>query len=122
MILKKNLKDLLNKYDKTEIISIDEMASHIGEINNYSWSQKNKQCFTIVKKIKGVRYSICDAMSNKKLLHYKIIKGGFNGKLFNDFIKELMLLVDKNKICLFMDNVVIHKTKILNEYIIVGNY
>ena len=51
------------------------------------------------------RYSICVAISNKKLIHYKITKRGFNGKLFNTFIEKLIkkLNIHKQK-CLFLDN------------------
>jgi hypothetical protein len=48
------------------------MCTHIGETTSKLWSEKGKQYFTAVKTIKGKRYSICDAMSNKKLIHYTI--------------------------------------------------
>ena len=47
----------------------------------------------------------------------------FNGKLFNTFIEELIkkLNTDKQKICLFLDNAIIHKTKNLQDYITTNN-
>ena len=114
---KVNLKEQLDNYKECHIIAIDEMGSYTGETSPKQWSPKGKQHFTLVKKIKGVRYSICAAMSNKKLIHYKITKGSFNGNLFNEFIMELVKKVNIEKKCLFMDNASIHKNKVLYEYV-----
>lgn len=94
------------------------MGSYTGETSPKQWSPKGKQHFTLVKKIKGVRYSICVAMSNKKLIHYKITKGSFNGNLFNKFVTELVEKVNIDKKCIFLDNASIHKNKNLHEYAI----
>jgi len=116
-IKKEDLNKKLNKYKYHNIISIDEMCTHEGELTSKSWSEKGKQYFTTVKKIKGKRYSICAAMSNKKLIHYKICENSFTKDTFNIFIKELMNKINKNKKCLFLDNATIHKNKELNTYV-----
>jgi len=114
---KKELKKNLDKYKNCHIIAIDEMATYTEESSPRQWSPKGKQYFSVVKKIKGVRYSICAAMSNKKLIHYKITKGSYDGNLFNDFINELIQKINIEKKCLFLDNASIHKNKKLQKYI-----
>jgi hypothetical protein len=116
-IKKEDLRKKINNYKHHHIISIDEMSTHIGETSSKSWSEKGKQCFTLVKSIKGKRYSICSAMSNKKLIHYKICESSFNKETFNLFIKELQVKIKKDKKCLFLDNASIHKNKELQKYV-----
>jgi transposase len=116
-IKKENLSKKINKYKYHNIIAIDEMCTHIGETTSKSWSEKGKQYFTAVKTIKGKRYSICAAMSNKKLIHYKICEKSFNKETFNIFIKELINKVKIDKKCLFLDNATIHKNKDLMTYV-----
>ena len=108
---KKSIKDIpLNK-----IVSIDE--SHFNnEISAiYGWSQKGEEIREKLHIKKKVRYSLLCAVSNKKVVHYIVIKGSVNSEIFKQFIKELNVKLNVNSYFL-LDNARIHHSKIVKEY------
>ena len=108
-LLQKQMTDI--SYDK--IISIDEVSFDTNIIHNYAWSLKN---VPVIKTI-GATYKrltmIC-AISNKKILHYKILPNSADSHAFLDFLKGIPNI--KNKY-LFLDNAVIHHSKIVTEFV-----
>lgn len=108
-ILKQQIKNIPN--DK--IISIDEVSFDTNIIHNYGWSYKN---VPIIKTI-GATYKrltmIC-AITNKKVLHYKIINNSANSIIFLDFLKNIPNTKGKY---LFLDNACIHHSKIVKQFI-----
>jgi len=107
----KTIKEIpLNK-----IISIDESHFNNEITSNYGWSIKGKQIFKkIYIKIKK-RYTLICAVSNKKVVHYKIIDGSSNAIIFKNFLEELNNKTSNNKY-LLLDNARIHHSKIVKEY------
>ncbi len=103
------------------IISIDETHFDNRIANNYGWSEKGKKI--ILKKYfkHFKRYTLICAISNRKILHTKIIKDSANGETFLKFIEELIGKIDENKY-LLMDNARIHHTKRLKEYVAKNNH
>jgi transposase len=70
----------------------------------------------IVNKIKQrIRYSVISAVSNRKVINTKIIKGSVNSIMFIEFIKEVIDKIKDNNV-LFMDNARIHHSKLFTEY------
>ena len=108
-VLQKQIKDIPNN----KIISIDEVSFDTNIINSYGWSPKN---VPIVKTI-GATYKrltmIC-AISNKKIVHYKIVNNSATSEIFLDFIKKIP---NKNGKYLFLDNARIHHSKIVSKYV-----
>lgn len=105
--LAKNIKTI----KKENIISIDESSFDTHINSHYGWSKKGTAIK--VKKVKQrIRFSIISAISIKKVINTKIIKGSINEETFTDFIKEVVNKVESNKV-LFMDNARIHHAKIL---------
>ena len=116
-IKKINLNNTINEKGRENIISIDEMAVYEDEKSVHGWSKKGEKCMQKAKKIKGKRYTLCMAMSNKKILHYKLCEDSMNSNHFNNFVTELTKKINIEKKCLFMDNASIHKNKKLKEII-----
>ena len=81
-------------------------------IHNYAWCKKGS---SIVKTIGATykRLTVICAISNKKILYYKIINGSANSKLFLNFLKNIPNIINKT---LFMDNASIHHSKIVKKY------
>lgn len=112
-IKKENLKTQIKNIPDNKIISIDEVSFDTNIIHNYGWSLKN---VPIIKTI-GATYKrvtmIC-AISNKKVLHYKIINNSATSEIFLDFLKNIPNIKGKY---LFLDNACIHHSKIVSKYV-----
>lgn len=112
-IKKESLKKEIKCISNNKIISIDEVSFDTNICHNYAWSLKG---IKIVKTI-GATYKrltmIC-AISNKKILHYKIVNNSANSEIFLDFLKHIPNI--KNKY-LFLDNACIHHSKIVSAYV-----
>ena len=99
------------------IISLDEssMDSHI--CNNSGWSKRGNKINNVIKHPK-IRYTLILAISCKKIIHKKIIKGSANGEIFLEFIKELVKkLRTKHNNYILLDNARIHHYKKVKEFI-----
>jgi len=116
-IIKKKMKQLskeIKLIGKDNIISIDESSFDTHINSYYGWNKKGIQL--IVNKIKQrTRYSVISAISNRKVINTKIIKGSVNSTMFIEFIKEVIDKIKDNNI-LFMDNARIHHSKLFTEY------
>ena len=112
-IKKKTLQEQIKYIPNNKIISIDEISFDTNIIHDYGWSLKN---IPIIKKI-GATYKrvtmIC-AITNSKILHYKIINNSAKSKIFLDFLKNIPDIKEKH---LFLDNACIHHSKIVTEYV-----
>ena len=98
-----------------DIISIDEVSfdNHMQSI--YCWSKKGDIKIKINNNSR-IRITAIAAISNKKVLLTKLIKGSANGNDFKNFLKDLNNKISKNKI-LFMDNARIHHFKEVHKFI-----
>lgn len=111
---KKELQKQINTIKKENIISIDESSIDMHTHSQYGWSKKGNPIE--VQKIKQrKRFSIISAISIKKIINTKIVKGSVNAEIFTEFIKEVVDKIKDNKV-LFMDNARIHHSKIFKAY------
>jgi len=106
-------KEIINE-NLSNIISIDETSVDTHISNDYGWSVKGKRIETFMK-YQRVRYTVISAISNKKIILNKIIKGAANGQIFLDFIIELLQLIGPNK-SILLDNARIHHSLLLKAY------
>lgn len=96
-------------------IFIDEV--HFSSLNNNKyrgWICNNKQKTYRFTELIDERRTFIVACSPFKLIHYQIVKGKNNGKIFKDFLKEVLKEIEMQKIekfFLIMDNVKLHKSK-----------
>ena len=106
-------KNTVKNINHDDIISIDEVSIDTNITSNKGWSKKGTR---ICKHIKAnrTRYTVICAISNKKIIGHKIIKGSSNAVDFLNFIKEDLVNI-QNK-TLLMDNARIHHAKIVKEY------
>lgn len=105
------------KLDKDKTICIDEVGVNKDTFSKYGYchSSKRLKYFIDANELPKKR-SIIVAISNNKVIHYKIItNGNANKKIFIEFMKELVLKVN-NKIYL-MDNVRFHRNDIIKKIV-----
>jgi len=100
------------------IISIDESSidSHIQ--NNRGWSKKGVKVKNIITHGR-TRCSLILAVSNKKIIHQKIIKETVNGETFLEFTNELIKKINtkNNSYSLLLDNARIHHYRKLKDFL-----
>ena len=104
----KLIKNAIKKSSMNNIISIDETSidTHIG--NNKGWSKFGSK-ITKINNHPRIRYSLITAVSNKKIIHYEIIKKSVNGESFLNFIKAVVNKLDiYNTYHIILDNARIH--------------
>jgi transposase len=112
---RKELFSEIKHIQKKNIISIDESSFDTHINSHYGWSTKGNK-IEIVKQKQRIRYSVICAISIKKIIGIKIIKGSVNSVIFREFIESITNKIGKKKV-LFMDNARIHHSIIFNEYI-----
>jgi len=110
----KEFKNEIKKDSLYNIISIDETSIDTHISNDYGWSPKGKRIETQIRHLR-IRYTVISAISNKKVLLNKIIKGSVNGQIFLDFMKELLLII-KPQNSILLDNARIHHSILLKAY------
>lgn len=114
---KRFLQQIIKNINYNDIISIDEVSFDTNIIHNYAWSKKNIPVFKNI----GATYKrltmIC-AISNKKIIHYKIVNNSADKNIFLEFLKNIPNITNKY---LFLDNAKIHHAKIVKEYIETNN-
>ena len=101
----------------------DEMSVCCGLKPEYGWSMKGKDCVIDQPNTYGKRgydrHSCVMTMTKNKIINYRIKKGSYNGKSFKNYIEHT---VNKMGTSIpFMDNAKIHKTNILNAFLVKKN-
>jgi transposase len=110
----------INDISHNDIICIDETSINTHACSKYGWSLKGKHIIKIHKKSK-ITYTIISAISNKKVIYNKIIKGSSDSIQFKDFLINVVNKLDSSKY-LLMDNARIHHSKIIHEYMQTTNH
>jgi transposase len=107
-------KEKLNTINKKNIISLDECSfdSHIHPL--YGWSKKGEKCLYINKSQKGrTRFSLLMAISNKRIIGWKLIPNSYNKLRFIEFLESELIpnISHLSKPVILMDNVAFHHSK-----------
>jgi putative transposase len=113
----KIFKNKIKNISLDDIISIDESSfdSHLG--SNKGWSKKGDKKI-LIRTNKKIRYSVICSISNKKVFLTKLIKGSCNGKIFLNYIKELINKLPKKRTrYLLIDNAKIHHYGELKKFV-----
>jgi len=108
-----NIKSTLDILNIDNIISYDEISVTTNEYPLYGWSKSGEECNLKNKlsSIKGKRYTVGLAISNKKIVSYKIVEKGLKKNDFIDLITDITNKDIENKYTYFMDNATIHHSK-----------
>lgn len=115
---KKQISELSQKIKNSnvdDIISVDEFSSETDSKPSYGWNLIGKQVNFRLYNNNRKKVSVIAAISNKKIIGYKVIEGSVNSEIFTNFIKELN--VSEESKVLLMDNARIHHSKIFKSYI-----
>lgn len=104
--LQKKFKKSIKNYNN--IIAIDETYMYSNNSPNYGWAIRGKPLIKFIKS-NPVKYSIIMAISNNKIIDYKLSSKNIETNSFYAFMTKLNDIF-KNKIFL-MDNVRFHKSK-----------
>jgi len=105
----------MKKISHDKIISVDETHIDTHIYGQYGWCEKGKRIIINKHVCSKTRYTLILGISNKKIVHYKLILGSANAKKFNDFINELSKKITVNDIYILMDNARIHHAKIVKK-------
>jgi len=103
-----SIKSLLSKLS---FIAIDECSFYPNLDPRFGYSFKGSRAMSKRPSSQGKHYTLLFAISNLKVngvIHWKLIEGGADWKVFYDFLEELKPIGDKKNI-LLMDNAKIHK-------------
>jgi len=106
-------KNKVKDIDKNNIISIDEVGFNTTICSDYGWGPIGKRIYIEINS-SWIRYTVICAVSNKKIITTKIIKGSAYAVHFLDFLKNN--LSNLNNKYLLLDNSRIHHAKIVKEY------
>ena len=99
---------------KLNIIYVDETGFVLSNDNYYTWRKSDEQIYDGPKTKMKERLNLILAVSNKKVLHKKYVKGSVNANVFKDFLEDLVNLLsdeEKNKTLIIYDNATYHLTK-----------
>ncbi|WNE40910.1 MAG: Arginine repressor [Mycoplasmataceae bacterium] len=103
----KNVKPLLSKYS---FLAMDECGFHLNEDPRRGYSLKGIRAVSKRPSSKGEHYTLLLCIKNVKrggVVHYQLVKGGANWRVFYDFLEDIKLTSNK-KHYLLMDNARIH--------------
>src|SRR5665647_3684568 len=85
--------------------------------HNFAWAPKGTN-INVAKKNRYVRYTVTAAISNKKIIHLKIIRGSANAETFRLFLDETIgKLNNAINYKFLLDNARIHHSHIVRNYI-----
>jgi len=103
-----------------DIIYIDEMGVNCSMRTRYGRSLVGTTPRKAITAIRSQNISVCACVTRSMMLHYKVVIGAYNTKLFLEFINELVLKMREknleNKI-LIVDNCAIHKNNLIKDVI-----
>lgn len=91
-------------------IAIDECSFYPNLDPKFGYSLKGERAVSKKPGHKGKHYTLLFAISNLKkngVIHWKLVKGGVNWKIFYEFLEEINPIGDKKNI-LLIDNARIH--------------
>ena len=113
----KIVSDKIKTNDIKNIISIDEMSITLNSKPYYGWTIKGTRCETQNnnKIVENKRYSLLMATCNNKIINYSIVLESIKSLKFKQFIEKIHK--NKNNNTYFMDNAIIHKSKLFTKYI-----
>ena len=103
-----SIKPLLNELP---FIAIDECSFYPNQDPRFGYSLKGERARAKKPSGQGKHYTLLFAISNLKVngvVHWKLVEGKVDYKVFYDFLEELKPIGDKKNI-LLMDNAKIHK-------------
>jgi hypothetical protein len=106
-VFNEEIKPLLNEYP---FIALDECSFYPNQDPRFGYSLKGERAISKRPGHKGKHYTLLFAISNLRkngVIHWKLVEGKVDWKVFYDFLEEINPIGDKRNI-LLMDNAKIH--------------
>lgn len=100
----------INRFNKRDIVCLDESCFYTEMVPNYGYSKKGKLISKPKKHYKTQKYTLLMAITNTNVIAHEIYKGSVNTDIFKNFMKDKLLLLCNNK-HIIMDNVPFHHSK-----------
>ena len=119
--MRQEYQETLKNIPKENLIYLDESGFDLTIKKEYGWKLRGQRLFDNKKGQRKYlkRITVISAYSNntKKLIAPFYFEGNTNFKMFNLWIKEVLLLELKPGQTIIMDNAAFHKNKITRELI-----
>jgi transposase len=94
-------------WNTDNVVSIDESAIYFDMRPSYGYARRSQRLAVAKHAAARCRWSLLMAVSNDRVLGWKLIKGSVTSLVFADFVSTLDM---GGRDTLFMDNASIHKT------------
>ena len=104
------------KKEKAEIFWGDETGLRSDHQAGKSYGKKGKTPVVVIS-AKRFRSNIISAVNNKGKLAFSVFDGKFTSKKFIEFLKRLIKYSKGEKVFLIVDNLSVHKSKEVQEFI-----
>ncbi|BET38421.1 IS630 family transposase [Spiroplasma ixodetis] len=103
----------MNEY----LVYIDESGIDDNEFYKYGWSEKGKRLFDNKPAYKIKRMSIIGSLNKGKLKALWAFEGHCNSKIFESYVKNILIPVLKGGQIIVLDNATFHKSKLTQQLI-----
>ena len=113
----KEFKGKINEIGIDKVLSTDECHFHLNMTPDFGWNKKGKRVKFIKNSSKRNSFALqpwACTISNKKIIHYRIIESSVNANVILDYVKKI------NKKCRnrhnIFDNASVHHAKIVKHH------
>ncbi|BET37840.1 IS630 family transposase [Spiroplasma ixodetis] len=103
----------MNEY----LVYIDESGIDDNEFYKYGWSEKCKRLFDNKPAYKIKRMSIIGSLNKGELKALWAFEGHCNSKIFESYVKNILIPVLKCGQIIFLDKATFHKSKLTQQLI-----
>lgn len=107
--------DYTSVYDPDRVVSIDESSFYFDMKPSHGYCHRSQRLRVPSRPGGRTRWSLLMAVSNERVVGWRLEKGSINGDIFADFISTLNT---DDRDVLLMDNASIHKTSSVIDTII----
>lgn len=110
----KEFKEKINEIGIDKVLSTDECHFHLNMTPDYGWNKKGKRVKFIKNSGNRSSFSLICTISNKQIIHYRIIESSVNANIILDYVKNINKKC-RNRYNIF-DNARVHHAKIVKHH------
>ncbi|BET38620.1 transposase [Spiroplasma ixodetis] len=100
------------------VLYIDESGIDDNEFYKYGWSEKGKRLFDNKPAYKIKRMSIIRSLNKGKLKAIWVFEWHCNSKIFESYVKNILIPVLKRGQIIVLDNAKFHKSKLTQQLMV----
>ncbi|KAG9120463.1 hypothetical protein FRC07_004043 [Ceratobasidium sp. 392] len=106
--------DVIHEYRPGQLVFVDESSvDRRTTYRGYGYARRNEPAVRRAFRVRGARYSILPALTDKGIIALRVVKGSFTAASFREFIElclDNMQPFPANRSVIVMDNCLIHKS------------